>query len=482
MARDQEIVKRLQQRLKHWHPNGPCPAHSPGFYEGRRCTYYDEQGRLVKLHLCVWLVQIPSEVWQCLSLQELFLSHNQLRTLPAEVGQLSSLQTLDLSSNQLSMLPAEVGQLSSLQKLSLSNNELSTLPAEVGQLSSLQELNLFGNQFRTLPAEVGQLSSLQELSLHANELSTLPAEADQLSSLQKLNLVGNQLSMLPAEVGNLSSLQELNLAVNRLRTLPAEVGNLSSLRELSLACNQLRTLPAEVGNLSSLQKLDLAENQLRTLPAEVGQLSSLQALDLSNNQLRTLPAEVGQLSSLQELDLTDNPLQPPLSELVEQGIPSILAYLRSLLPVKIFYCYAHEDKNPRDLIDKHLSVLKRLGHVVGWYDREIQAGTDWKREIERNLRTASIILLLVSADFFASDYCYGVEMKKALELHRTGRARVIPILLRPVDWQNAPFADLQILPKGAIPITKWPDPEEALEDVAKEIRRVVVPDLRTHKS
>ncbi len=129
----------------------------------------------------------------------------------------------------------------------------------------------------------------------------------------------------------------------------------------------------------------------------------------------------------------------------------------------------------------HLGMLKRTGQVAGWYDREIQAGTEWEHEIEAHLSTANIILLLVSADFVNSDYCYGVEMQKALEMHEKGKACVLPILLRPVDWQDAPFAKLQLLPTGAKPITKWPDPEEALEDVAKQIR-AVVNTLRTRKS
>ena len=134
----------------------------------------------------------------------------------------------------------------------------------------------------------------------------------------------------------------------------------------------------------------------------------------------------------------------------------------------------------RDRIDKHLGILKRLEQIVGWYDREIQAGTKWEHEIEENLNTAHLILLLVSADFVASDYCYGVEMKKALELHQTGRVRVLPILLRPVDWQGAPFATLQMLPTGAKPIMQWKDQDEALEDVAKGIRNIVN-SLRTQK-
>ncbi len=339
MARDQEIVKQLQQRFADWKPDSPCPLHWKD-----QCCVNDESGRIIELHLCgLELMQTPREVWQCSSLQWLFLVNNQLSTFPAEVDNLSSLQWLDLSHNQLN------------------------------------------------------------------------------------------------------------------------------------------TLPAEVGNLSSLQRLDLSPNQLSTLPAEIGNLSSLRILYLSHNRLSTLPAEVGNLSSLQKLNLDGNPLPSPLAEIIAQGISAILAYLRALQPIKIFYCYAHEDRDLRDRIDKHLGVLKRSGQVVVWYDREIQAGMEWEREIERRLNTAHIILLLVSADFVHSDYCYGKEMQRALEMHEKGKVRVLPILLRPVDWQDAPLAKLQLLPTGAKPITTWPDPEEALEDVARQIRAVVTA-LRTRQS
>jgi hypothetical protein len=274
---------------------------------------------------------------------------------------------------------------------------------------------------------------------------------------------------------------ELHLCDLKLVQTPLEVWQCSSLQRLCLCDNQLSTLPAEVGNLSSLQELYLSHNQLSTLPAEVGNLSSLQKLYLSHNQLSTLPVEVGNLSSLRWLGLLENPLQSPLPEIIVQGIPALLAYLRTLQPIKIFYCYAHEDRDLRDRIDKHLGVLKRRGQVVVWYDREIQAGMEWEREIERHLNTAHIILLLVSADFVNSDYYYGKEMQRALEMHERGKVHVLPILLRPVDWQGAPFAKLQLLPTGAKPITRWTDPEEALEDVARQIRAVVTT-LRTHQS
>src|SRR5258707_8645015 len=115
-------------------------------------------------------------------------------------------------------------------------------------------------------------------------------------------------------------------------------------------------------------------------------------------------------------------------------------------PVEVFYSYAHEDASLRDTLEKHLSLLHRQGLIFQWHDRQIAAGTDWAQALDIHLERASVILLLISADFLASDYCYGIEVKRALERHQANEARVIPILLRPTDWSGAPFAHLQALP------------------------------------
>lgn len=142
-------------------------------------------------------------------------------------------------------------------------------------------------------------------------------------------------------------------------------------------------------------------------------------------------------------------------------------------PVEIFCSYAHEDEMWQRKLETHLSLLKQQGLISLWHDRLIAPGTDWARTIDSSLEKASIILLLVSANFFASDYSYGIEMKRALERHAAKEARVIPILVRPVDWTDAPFAHLQVLPTHAQPIALWPDQDAALTDVVAGIRRAL---------
>ena len=141
--------------------------------------------------------------------------------------------------------------------------------------------------------------------------------------------------------------------------------------------------------------------------------------------------------------------------------------------IEVFFSYAHEDEELRDELAKHLSLLERQKVIAAWYDREIGAGTEWKHSIEQRLNSAQVILLLISADFLASDFCWGVELRRAMERHEAGEARVIPVILRPVDWRSAQFGQLQALPKNALPITTWSNQDEAFLDVARGIRQVV---------
>ncbi|WP_437962115.1 toll/interleukin-1 receptor domain-containing protein [Sorangium sp. So ce119] len=142
-------------------------------------------------------------------------------------------------------------------------------------------------------------------------------------------------------------------------------------------------------------------------------------------------------------------------------------------PIRLFFSYSHKDEALRDELETHLALLKREGLLQSWHDRRIAAGDEWAGQIDRNLDEADVILLLVSADFLASDYRFDTEMKRALERHDAGQARVIPVVLRKSDWHSAPFARLQALPKEARPVTLWRDRDEAWTDVALGIRRAV---------
>jgi tetratricopeptide (TPR) repeat protein len=150
---------------------------------------------------------------------------------------------------------------------------------------------------------------------------------------------------------------------------------------------------------------------------------------------------------------------------------------RQSAPVEVFCSYAHEDEMWLRKLETHLEPLKRQGVISLWHDRLIAAGTDWRQSIDIHLETAAVILLLVSADFLASDYCYGVEMRRALQRQATHKTRIVPVLVRPVDWQGTPFAHLPALPVDARPISTWSDSDAALADVAGGLRRMLIADL-----
>ena len=159
-----------------------------------------------------------------------------------------------------------------------------------------------------------------------------------------------------------------------------------------------------------------------------------------------------------------------------ESTPYCEVYLQTMKqhePPTLFYCYAHEDEALRNQLEKHLSLLRQQRLISSWHDREIIPGAEWTKEANAHLEAASIILLLVSSDFLASDYRYSVEMQRALERQKKREVYVIPVLLRPVDSQDAPFAHLQSLPRDNTPVTSWPDQDEAFCDIAKGIRMVV---------
>src|SRR6266566_410547 len=140
------------------------------------------------------------------------------------------------------------------------------------------------------------------------------------------------------------------------------------------------------------------------------------------------------------------------------------------MTMNVFLSYAYKDEPWRDELAAYLSNLRWQGIISDWHERNIGLGREWSREIDPDLDTAQIILLLVSPDFVHSEYCYSLEMKHALQKHAARQARVIPIMLRPIiDWEDTPFTGLPTLPTYGTPVTTWPDRQEALLNVVKGI-------------
>jgi hypothetical protein len=143
------------------------------------------------------------------------------------------------------------------------------------------------------------------------------------------------------------------------------------------------------------------------------------------------------------------------------------------MALDLFISYSHADRELRDELAKHLSGLRNLGIINDWFDGDIIEGTEWEQELLHHLNTAQIILLLVSANFIASEFSYQIEMQRALERHDAGLARVIPIILHPTDWKQLPFAKIQALPTDGKPVSVWPNRNEAFVNIVKGIKRSI---------
>jgi hypothetical protein len=140
---------------------------------------------------------------------------------------------------------------------------------------------------------------------------------------------------------------------------------------------------------------------------------------------------------------------------------------------QVFISYSHSDEALRADLEKHLSLLKRQGLVDIWSDHCIRPGEAFGTAISAGLESSNIVLLLISVDFLNSDYCFSIEMTRAMEKHARGDAVVVPIILRPCDWHSAPFGQLKALPTDGKPVTKWTTLDDAFLDIVTKLRQLV---------
>jgi hypothetical protein len=138
----------------------------------------------------------------------------------------------------------------------------------------------------------------------------------------------------------------------------------------------------------------------------------------------------------------------------------------------LFLSYAHEDRDIVAELRKHLAPLQHEQIVTDWYDLELMPGDDWDREILSQLASSDLVIVMISADFLASNYAYGRELRLALNLHDQERVHLLPVIGRNCKWQNLPFARLQVLPEGAVAINSWQSRDDAFVSVVLGVERV----------
>lgn len=143
------------------------------------------------------------------------------------------------------------------------------------------------------------------------------------------------------------------------------------------------------------------------------------------------------------------------------------------MSAKVFVSYAPKDESYHNELVKHLEPLQKSGVISVWHNRKILPGSTRAHEIDSHLNNADIILLLISSDFIASDYCWDIEVKQAIHLHESGKAIVIPVIVRTVDWKNTPFGKLASLPDDGRPVEVWNSIDVAMDNVVHSIQRLI---------
>lgn len=137
-------------------------------------------------------------------------------------------------------------------------------------------------------------------------------------------------------------------------------------------------------------------------------------------------------------------------------------------PLCVLLCSA-SDKDLSRALRKHITPLLRAGQARWWSPDQITPGENVSSAIEQKVTDADVVLVLVSADLIGDDESMR-WVEKALDMGK----RVVPILLRPCSWELSPLAGMTPLPRNGVPITKWPDRDEAWTEVASELRRLLL--------
>lgn len=147
-------------------------------------------------------------------------------------------------------------------------------------------------------------------------------------------------------------------------------------------------------------------------------------------------------------------------------------------PLRVFYSYSRADQKQRLKLSKHLALMERSGLIRAWYDNEILPGAEFDKEIAQKLAEADIILLLISPDFMASDYCQDIELPAAMKRREDSGVAVLPVIIRETHgWKTHPvegitLGKLNALPLSGKPVPDWPTQDKGWANIAAGIERV----------
>jgi hypothetical protein len=159
----------------------------------------------------------------------------------------------------------------------------------------------------------------------------------------------------------------------------------------------------------------------------------------------------------------DNWTTPPSSE---------AKTLKSTKAPVVFVYYSRRDSSFYEELITHLNLLERKGVINIWHEGRIRAGDDWAKIINSQIAEADILILLVSPDLLSSEFFWSQEFKQVQDAKQNKKGSIVPIVVRPCDWEDAPIASLQVLPAGGQSISEADDPDRIWIEVSNHITRL----------
>lgn len=120
--------------------------------------------------------------------------------------------------------------------------------------------------------------------------------------------------------------------------------------------------------------------------------------------------------------------------------------------MKTFISYCHADEWLKNEFLAAISSLIKSKKITVWHDRLINPGGVIDKEIDEKLNESELMILMISHDFLASDYCFNIEFKRALERYKDGTMKIVPVIIRDCDFSIDPLNKFNFLPNDAKPV------------------------------
>ncbi len=360
-----------------------------------------------------------------------------------------------------------------ISKLDLSNTGIDKIPPEVFQLKNLKKLNLSGNNISIIPKEIENLSKLETLDISKNKIKVFYSKLCTLKRLKILNLNHNQIKTIPKQICNLKKLISFHIGYNVIDILPLELFEIVTLRELDVGNNKISILPEEILQLTFLRKIWLNNLHISKFPMD----SILEMKNLSNiycfgdiKSKGTLDASFDILQKIKGNSIKELSRVRVIENIIKQND-------KNMDEVKsIFISYSHEDKEWFKRLKVHLKVIKHLKFELNvWDDTRLKTGDKWKDEIEKAIKEASIVVMLISADFLASDFINEKEIPDILKKVELEGVRILPIIVEPCLFELSVLSEFQSVNSPTKPLSKLPksEAEEYLVKLSGEIIELV---------